>query len=179
VRELGLHLDDTSAETPGGLRSNLYRFDGRRYPFARACADFAAVYPALQRDVRAARSPRGAREIDATSVADWIDARVPGGRGSQLGRLIAEAYCAEDGVDIGVVSALAMIGQLGESPRRPLALDGGSDERFKVHGGADQIAHRPAAGLPAGAVTLGAPLVGLRRRSDGSYVCGFGRGGGG
>jgi monoamine oxidase len=178
VRELGLHLDDTYAETPGGLRSNLYRFDGRRYPFARACADFAAVYPALHRDLRAARSPRGAREIDEMSVADWIDARVPGGRGSQLGRLIGEAYCAEDGVDIGVGSALAMIGQLGESPRRPLALYGGSDERFKVHGGADQIAHRLAARLPARAVTLGAPLVGLRRRSDGSYVCGFGPGGG-
>ncbi len=174
VAELGLSLDDTYAETPGGLRSNLFRFAGRRYPFARACDDFAVVYPALQRDVRrAARSPRAARELDDMSAADWIDARVPGGRGSQLGRLIGEAYCAEDGVDITAGSALAVIGQLGESPRRPLALYGSSDERFKVRGGADQIAARLAARLPAGAVRLGMPLVGLRRDADGAYTCSF------
>ncbi len=172
--ELGLRLDDTFAETPGGLRSNRFQFAGRRYPYRGASRDFAVVYPALQRDLRAfASSPRAARELDEMSVADWLDARVPGGRDSQLGRLIGEAYCAEDGVDITRGSALAMITQLGESPRRPLALYGASDERFKVHGGADQIAHRLAGRLAPGTIALETPLAGLRRNTDGSYTCSF------
>lgn len=180
VSELGLHLDDTYAETPAGLRSNRFQLDGRRYPYRQAVRDFAAVYPALQRDLRAfAGSARSAHALDEMSVADWLDSRVPGGRGSQLGRLIGEAYCAEDGVPITAGSALAMITQLGESPRRPLALYGGSDERFKVHGGVDQIADRLAARLPAGTVALGMPLVGLRRSSDRSYTCSFAAGAGG
>jgi monoamine oxidase len=178
--ELGLRLDDTFAETPSGLRSNRFEFGRRRYPYHRASRDFAVVYPALQRDLRAfATSPRAAHELDEMSVADWLDSRVPGGRDSELGRLIGEAYCAEDGVDITAGSALAMITQLGESPRRPLALYGGSDERFKVHGGADQIAHRLAARLPAGTIALATPLAGLRRNADRSYTCAFARTGGG
>src|SRR5205085_1874844 len=172
--ELGLHLGDTYAETPGGLSSNRFDFHRRRYTYARASRDFAEVYPALQRDLRAfARSPWAARELDEMSAADWIGSRVPGGNGSQLGRLIGEAYCSEDGVPIEAGSALAMITQLGESARRPLSLYGDSDERFKVHGGVDQIAHRLARRLPAGAVTMGTPLVGLRRNADRSYTCAF------
>jgi monoamine oxidase len=177
--ELGLHLDDTFADTPGGLRSNRFQFDGRDYPYHRASRDFAVVYPALQRDLRNfARSPRAAHELDEMSVADWLDSRVPGGRDSQLGRLIGEAYCSEDGVDITEGSSLAMLTQLGDSPRRPLSLYGSSDERFKVHGGADQIAHRLAARLPAGSIAMETPLRGLRRNGDGSYTCSFSRGGG-
>jgi monoamine oxidase len=180
VAELGLHLDDTFADTPGGLRSNRFQFNGRDYPYHRASDDFAVVYPALQRDLRDyARSPRAAHALDEMSVADWLDARVPGGRDSQLGRLIGEAYCSEDGVDITEGSSLAMITQLGESPRRPLSLYGDSDERFKVRGGVDQIAHRLAARLPAGSIAMETPLVGLRRNGDGSYTCVFSRGGGG
>ena len=172
--ELGLRLDDTFAETPGGLRSNRFDFHHRRYPYARASRDFAEVYPALQRDLRAfAHSPRAARELDEMSVADWIGSRVPGGNGSQLGSLIGEAYCAEDGVPIEAGSALAMITQLGESARRPLSLYGDSDERFKVHGGVDQIAHRLARRLPRGTIAMGTPLAGLRRNADRSYTCAF------
>ncbi len=71
-----------------------------------------------------------------------------------------------------------MITQLGSSPRRPLALYGASDERFKVHGGVDQIAHRLAGRLPAGTIALETPLAGLRRNADGSYTCSFTRRGG-
>ena len=72
--ELGLRLDDTYAETPGGLRSNRFEFANRRYPYSQASRDFAAVYPALQRDLHAfATSPRTARELDEMSVADWLD----------------------------------------------------------------------------------------------------------
>jgi monoamine oxidase len=172
--ELGLRLDDTYAQTPGGLRSNRFDFGRRRYRYARASRDFAQVYPALQRDLRAyARSQRAARKLDEMSAADWIGSRVPGGAGSQLGSLIGEAYCAEDGVPIEAGSALAMITQLGESARRPLSLYGDSDERFRVHGGVDQIAGRLAARLPAGAISLGIPLVALRRNGDRSYTCTF------
>jgi monoamine oxidase len=177
--EVGLRLDDTFADTPSGLRSNRFEFAGRRYPYRQASRDFAVVYPALQRDLRAFEtSPRAARELDEMSVADWLDSRVPGGRDSELGRLIGEAYCAEDGVPITAGSALAMITQLGESPRRPLALYGGSDERFKVHGGVDQIAHRLAARLPGGTIALETALTGLRRGADGAYTCAFARAGG-
>jgi monoamine oxidase len=174
VAELGLRLDDTYVETPGGLRSNRFDFHRRRYRYVRASRDFAHVYPAVQRDLRTvAGSRRAARELDEMSAADWIGSRVPGGTASQLGSLIGEAYCAEDGVPIEAGSALPMITQLGESAKRPLSLYGDSDERFKVRGGADQIAQRLARRLPSGAISLGTPLVALRRNADGSYTCAF------
>jgi monoamine oxidase len=179
VKELGLKLDDTYADTPGGLRSNRFQFDGRRYPYSQAVRDFEAVYPALRRDLRNFRhSPRIAHELDNMSAADWISSRVPGGGSSQLGRLLREAYCAEDGEQTRAQSSLPMLTQLGDSPRRPLSLYGASDERFKVHGGMDQVAGRMAELLPAGTIAFDSPLIALRRTSAGSYVCTFANGGG-
>ena len=76
VAELGLHLDDTFADTPAGLRSNRFQFAGRRYPYHRASRDFAAVYPALQRDLRAF-TPRRAPRASSTrcrSPTGWMRA---------------------------------------------------------------------------------------------------------
>ena len=52
----------------------------------------------------------------------------------------------------------------------PVSSDG-SDERFHVHGGNDQIPRRLAAGLPAGALRMDAPLEALWRRATAATGC--------
>jgi monoamine oxidase len=49
----------------------------------------------------------------------------------------------------------------------------GTDEKFGVKGGNDQVVHRMAAKLPDAAVQASTALVALKRRADGSYLCTF------
>ena len=150
VSELDLRLDDTYAETPGGLRSNRFQFDRRRYPYHRAVKDFEAVYPALQRDLRGfERSPRIADELDNMSMADWISTRVPGGLDSQLGRLIREAYSSEDGAPAEVSSAIAAdhtAGRLAPPPAGPVRRVGRALQGARRDGPGGRSAGGPAAG---------------------------------
>jgi monoamine oxidase len=49
----------------------------------------------------------------------------------------------------------------------------GTDEKYGVKGGNDQVAHRMAAKLPAASIHTSSALVALKRRADGSYLCTF------
>lgn len=173
--ELGLELEDLWAGASG---VPIFRPGGRSYSLEQATLDFADVYDALQADVSAAgadarydASTAGARELDRMSAAEWIDTRVPGGRASRLGSLLDLVWTTEAGADTGDLSALTLVGALGQSPRDELWLVGDSDERYHVRGGNDQIVSRIADRLPEGAVRVSSPLVALRQRDDRTIVC--------
>jgi monoamine oxidase len=143
----GLAVDDLVGGQAEGAEDTFY-FDGGYYPKAQADADFAAIHDALAADLRAAgavarydaASP-AARALDATSVYDWIEARVPGGHRSPLGRLLDVAYVIEHGAETTVQSALDLLYFLGRQPTTPPAfpLFGVSDERYHVRGGNQRI----------------------------------------
>ncbi len=151
VRELDLTLDDLlAAEAPGS--APFLHFLGARYSEKDAEADFAPVFQALQRDFEAAPFPTlstsfgaPAAALDALSVSDWIETRVPGGSGSRLGRLLDVAYTIEFGVESSEQSALNIVYLLGygASPGK-LKLFGVSDERYRVAGVDDQVTRRLA-----------------------------------
>jgi monoamine oxidase len=162
-------------------------FLGAYYTADQADADFQPVHQALQRDVQAASYPTtykqstpGGRQLDNTSVYDWIESRVPGGHGSAMGRLLDAAYNEEYGAETEVQSALNIVYLLGynASPGN-FAIFGASDERYHIVGGNEQLPQAIAAALPAGAVQLGWAMRSIRRNSDGSLGLTFALSGGG
>ena len=115
AQRFGLQLTDLLASEPPGATETYYFFD-RYYPKADADRDFAALYPTLQSDLHAAgypttwnRSKPGGRRLDAMSLSDWIEWRVPAGHSSPFGALLDVAYNIEYGAETADQSALNLV----------------------------------------------------------------------
>ena len=179
--ELDLALDDVlDAETPG--TAPLWWLDGAPYTLAQATADLAGVLPGLDADIAAlgdtlpsyrAATP-AQRALDTMSAARWIDTRVPGGRRSRLGRLLANAYTEELGGDPEEISAVTVVALLQATPRDALSPYAESDQRFHVRGGNDAIAQALAARL-ADRIVTGTRLTAVARGADGRCRLAFAR----
>jgi monoamine oxidase len=178
AQELGLSLDNLLAGEVNGTDPFHY-FDGRPYSYEEATNDLKEIWQQIHKDVSAASYPtlytqstqRG-RELDAMSIADWINAYVPGGMSSKLGQLLDVAYNIEYGAETNVQSSLNMLYLLGYSGQGQLRIFGPSNEKYHVRGGNDQIPARLAEGL-SGQIHTGSALVAIRRNSDGSYKLSF------
>lgn len=172
VRELHLELDDVLEATPAGTDTYTI-LDGTRYTVNEATRDYEALFPVVQRQARAlgdaygySGSNRMARTLDAISMAQWIDKYVPGGRTSRFGRLLANAFTEEFAVEVSQLSAVSIVLTLAPSPRDTFAAYAGSDQRYHVRGGNDQVAHRMA-GLLQAPLDTGKTLVSAQRLADG------------
>jgi monoamine oxidase len=183
AQELGLNLDNLlSAEVNG--TEPFYYFDGEPYSFAEATDDLKQIWQQIHKDVSAASYPtlytqstqRG-RELDAMSIAGWIQAYVPGGSSSKLGQLLDVAYNIEYGAETNVQSSLNMLYLLGYAGPGQLRIFGESNEKYHVRGGNDQIPARLANALQ-GQIKTGSELVAIRRNADGSYRLSFRSGSG-
>src|SRR5262249_24815291 len=135
-----------------------YRFFNAYYSKAQADLDFAAVVDAVVADEASAPfpttfdsfTPEGAA-LDAMSVYDWIESRVPGGHGSPLGALLDTAYAIEYGADTREQAALNLVYLLAFQPDPgSLAAFGESDERFHIRGGNQRLPEAIAAHLGLG-----------------------------
>lgn len=178
VKRFNLALDDLIvAEAPRAEET--YYFNGQRYDDADR--DFQAVHVALQADVNAAGYPTtwdsstpAGRALDNMSVAQWIDSRVPGGRGSRLGALLDVAYNIEYGAETTDQSALNLVYLLGYGTRPGrLALFGASNERYHIRGGNDQLPAAIAASLPSGAVRTGWRMTKVATQADSKVALTF------
>jgi monoamine oxidase len=180
ARRFGLKtLDLHAAQVPGA--EDAYHVLGALYPVADADREFRAVYPLLRRDLDAAgdetthrtRTAAGVA-LDRMSVRDWIEARVPGGASSRLGRLLDLAYALEYGAPTTDQSALNLVYLLGEQPPGGrLSLTGLSDERFRIAGGNDGLTRAITARLSKDAVRLHWRLRALAREADGRVALDF------
>ena len=100
AKELGLTLDDVLAATPKDTHP-IYLSAGKPYTLAQATKDWQPLYPMLQAQAKAIGEPNwrhatpAAKEFDAMSITDWIDAHVPGGATGQLGEVRAPGSHAE------------------------------------------------------------------------------------
>ncbi|HEX2393589.1 MAG TPA: NAD(P)/FAD-dependent oxidoreductase [Solirubrobacterales bacterium] len=174
AQELGLDLDNLlSAEVNGN--DPFYYFDGQPYSFTQATEDLKQIWQQIHKDVSAASYPtlytqstqRG-RELDAMSIAEWIEANVPGGTASKLGQLLDVAYNIEYGAETNVQSSLNMLYLLGYSGQGQLRIFGPSNEKYHVRGGNDRIASGLATALQ-GQIVTGSELAAIRRNADASY----------
>ena len=180
ARRFGLRtLDLHAAQAPGS--EDAFHVLGASYPVADADREFQAMYPLLRRDLAAAgeetthktRTPAGTA-LDRMSIREWIEARVPGGASSRLGRLLDAAYALEYGAPTTDQSALNLVYLLAEQPPGGrLSLTGLSDERFRIAGGNDGLPRAIAATLPKDAVRLHWRMRRIAREADGRAALDF------
>jgi len=179
--ELGLTLDDLRAWDDGRHTSgDVYWVHGQRYPIKQMLADYGAVYPKLERDnsaagiVRYDRHNQAGYKLDHTSAHEWLERNVPGGLQSNLGWLLDLNATTENGGESTEQNSLEFIYMLADMPS--LNPKGGfylvgTDERYRVREGNDQMVARMARTLPADSINSGTRLTALSRRADGSYLC--------
>lgn len=106
-------------------------------------------------------------ELDALSMAEWLDASVPGVVGSPLGSYLDESMSGWYGLEMDQLSACTWMDYF-------VLPWPDADERWHVRGGNDQVPTLLADGLPQDALTLESPLEAMRRRGDGSFELVFG-----
>ena len=181
--ELGLTLDDLRAwDALQHGAEEFYWVRGSRYSVHDMLRDYAHVFPKLEAASKAAgvtrfdRHTQAGYELDHMSARQWIERNVPGGLQSRIGWLLDIDTTTENGGESSAQSSLEFIYMLADMPS--LNPHGGfylvgTDERYRVRGGNDQIVGHMAKKLPAGSVHVGARLQALRKRSDGSYTCTF------
>jgi monoamine oxidase len=178
AQELGFDLDDLTQAEVNGVEQ-LGRFFGRPYTATQMSDDLKTIWQQLHKDVSAASYPttyhvstqRG-RELDAMSIAQWIDAYVPGGHGSQLGQLLDVAYNIEYGAECDVQSSLNMLYLLGYVGPGQFRTFGKSNEKFHVRGGNDQVPQELARQL-GGRISTGAALTAIAQTAAGRYTLTF------
>ncbi len=171
--ELGLMEDNLWSYYPRGVHG-LLSFDGKPYSHQEMLTDFGEVFPTILADRLAAGWPTTYEEhtpqgvtLDNTSLAEWVDRNVPGGRKSRFGKLIEVGYAGEYGLDIEDQSSLNLMFEAGYSTPDHLKLYGDQDWRWRIAGGNDLVASTIADDeLPAGTVRLGEPLVAVRRNGN-------------
>ncbi|MFE9566776.1 flavin monoamine oxidase family protein [Streptomyces sp. NPDC006487] len=178
-RRFGLPTEDFLGGGPNGAEEVLW-FDGTYYPRDQADEDFNAVYQALRRDLQEAgevswnsTTPAGTA-LDNMTLYQWIETRIPGGHGSQLGRFIDVAYNVEYGADTDQQSALALVLLMGYQPNPGnFNVWGLSNERYHITGGNDRLPTAIAQALPAGSLVMGRELVAVRVSADGTQTLTF------
>ncbi|WP_330295675.1 flavin monoamine oxidase family protein [Streptomyces sp. NBC_00503] len=178
-RRFNLPTEDFLGGGPNGAEEVLW-FNGTYYPREQADADFNAVYQALHRDLQEAgevawnsTTPAGTA-LDNMTLYQWIETRIPGGHGSQLGRFIDVAYNVEYGADTDQQSALALVLLMGyQSNPGNFNVWGLSNERYHITGGNDQLPNAIAKALPAGSLVMGRELTAVRVAADGTQTLTF------
>jgi monoamine oxidase len=178
VQELGLDLENLVQGEQNGTEM-VADVDGAPYTVAEMTDDLKQIWQQLHSDVSAASYPtlynlstKRGRELDAMSIADWLNAYVPGGIASRLGRLLSIAYNIEYGAESSQQSSLNMLylrGYVGPGQFRTF---GKSNEKFHVRGGNDQVASRLAS-LVGSQVTTGSELAAIKLNAGGSYTLTF------
>jgi monoamine oxidase len=181
--ELGLEVDDLwEAWVPGSIWPTW--LDGAVVPSREVQAQLDPIAAAVELEARRigviadGREPSTraisygtatpeAMELDARSMAEWLDERVPGVVGSPLGAYLDASMSGWYGLEMDRLSACTWMDYF-------VLPWPGADERWHVRGGNDLVTTALAERLPAGALELEAPLEVLRRRSDGSYELRFG-----
>jgi monoamine oxidase len=181
TQELGFTLDNLLAAQPNGTEDTYY-FDGQFYPYADAVDDLKGLWQQLHKDTSAASYPTTYKsftqrgyELDHMSIAQYLDAYVPGGRRSKLGQLLDVAYNIEYGAETSQQSSLNLLYLLGYQGPGNLRIFGKSDEKYHVRGGNDQVSTALATAQKA-QITTGSELVAIRRNSDGTFTLSFSEG---
>ena len=189
----GLTLDDVSAYPPHTRAGDYrFRFDGRFWPQAALDREWHDWGWRLFHDAAFVKAPwptllgthtAWARRWDHTPATEWIERNIPGGLGSDFGRLCVAILLDEYGGPVAEQSALNLIYLLGtydsvpsgRQPRRRPQLSA-TDEKWHIREGNDQLIRGLLSRLPAGAVRLGERLEAVRSRGHGRYTCTFSRG---
>ena len=184
IRALALRFKlptvDLLAAQPAGT-TDTYYFFGADYPVSQADADFQPVHATLGSQIKAtgypttyASSTAAGREFDAMSVYDWIEAFVPGGHSSKLGRLLDAAYTEEYGAETTDQAALNLMYLLGFQPNaKAFEVFGVSDERFHIAGGNELLPQAIANHIGGQNIRLRWAMQSVKTNTDGTISMTF------
>jgi monoamine oxidase len=197
TRRLAAHLGlvlDNMLDYPPHTHANDYRFrfNGRFWPQAALNRDWHEWGYRLFTDAAFTKAPwptlynkhtPWALRWDHMPAPEWIDAHIPGGMDSDFGRLCWSIMLDEYGGPIGKESALNLVYLLGmydsapsgHQPKSSPQLSG-TDEKWHIRGGNDQLISGLIDRLPPGTVHLGERLTEVRSRGHGRYTCTFSNG---
>jgi len=185
-QRFGLGLTDVTSALPAGAEG-VFHLNGHYYPKTQVDNDFKQIWQAIKSDMQDGGSSPSWNNHNAATVAldnmsirDWINSRVPGGVQSDLGALLDVSYNVEYGRDTTAQSSYAMLVMVSwQSSPGNFSIWGGSDERWHITGGNDQLPRAIAASLPAGTVQQGHTLQAVVKNADGSQTLTFALDGGG
>lgn len=184
AKRFSLALTDEAAAEPKDGEVTIFE-RGRYYPERELDRDFRPVYRTLRAQVAAlgpattyATSTATGRELDAMTLARWIERFVPGGARSRVGEYLLLQYVSEYGIEAERQSALNLVSWIGRQPSYDertgaFVTLGPSDERYHIAGGNDRLPRAIAASLPADTVYRGERLEAIARRSDGRIALAF------
>jgi monoamine oxidase len=187
VKRFNLTLDDTRAYAPG--TSDTYWVNGARYAQAQLDADWQAWgWSLFHNAIQAAPWPQSYNSYNATgyqwdqmSVPQWMNQYLPGGTSGNFGGVCLQNVIDEYGGDPADQSALNLTMILGYDdsaqgngyqPKNSPYL-AGTDERWHVTGGNDQVVTGMVNQLPAGTIQTGQALVALKANADSTYTLTF------
>lgn len=190
VKLFSLGLDDTRAYAPGTV--DTYWVNGARYTQAQLNADWQAWgWSLFNNAVRTVPWPQSYNSYnsagyqwDHMSVPQWINQNVPGGVAGNFGAMCLRNVIDEYGGDPSDQSALNLTMILGyddSASGRGLQPKvnpylAGTDERWHVTGGNDQIVTAMVDQLPAGTIQASQPLLALVANASGGYTLTLGNG---
>ncbi|HEX9033840.1 MAG TPA: FAD-dependent oxidoreductase [Streptosporangiaceae bacterium] len=191
VKLFNLSLDDTRAYAPGTV--DTYWVNGARYTQAQLDADWQSWgWSLFNNAVQTVPWPQSYNSYNATgyqwdhmNVPQWLNQYMPGGTAGNFGAVCLQNVIDEYGGDPADQSALniSMIlgyndsaGGRGYQPKNSPYL-AGTDERWHVTGGNDQIVSGMVGQLPAGTIQTGQALVALKANANGSYTLTLSSGG--
>jgi len=167
VEELALPLDDL-ADADAGLTPEIYCIGRDKYSEADIADAFRAMSARYQADAQPLRdtsitykTPGTAEALDRLSMADWLD---QSGAPLWFQAILAAAFTAEYGLDIGDQSSLNLLTRLARRTEATPGL-GLGDQRYRVHGGTSALIDALASA--AERVDTGTALEGIRERADG------------
>ena len=183
----GLHLDNVTLYPPHTRAQDyLFRFDGQVWPQAALNRDWHEWGWRLFRDAAVRKAPwptlynkhtHWGRRWDHMPATDWIERYIPGGLDGDFGALCASVLLDEYGGPVGQQSALNLVYLLGLYGSSASGLQpkgspqlSGTDEKWHIRGGNDQLISGLVERLPAGTVHLGERLVAVRARGHGRYA---------
>jgi monoamine oxidase len=157
--ELDITLDDRFDE---GIEPDVWFVNGAEVPEATIVEQFTAVAPALADAMSAADDEEDSTafdELDATTLADFLEETVPVAEYAELNAILNVAYRGEFGLETSGQSALNLVYLIGSDEPDPFRIFGESDERYHAREGSDTFATRLADRLTEGTVSLSAKLT--------------------
>ena len=199
TRRLAAHLGlvlDNMLSYPPHTHANAYRFrfSERFWPQAALNRDWHEWGWRLFNDAAFRKAPwptlydkhtAWGRRWDHMPATEWIEANIPGGLHGDFGKLCVSVLLDEYGGPVSEQSALNLVyllGMYGSAPggRQPKGSPqlSGTDEKWHIRGGNDQLISGLIDRLPPGSVHLGHRLAAVRGRGYGRCICTFSTGAG-
>ena len=161
ANELDITLDDRFDDA---IQPDVWFVNGEEVPEATIVEQFTAVAPALAEAMAAADDAEDSTvfdELDATTLADFLDEAVPAASYPALNAILQVAYRGEFGLETSEQSALNLVYLIGSDDPDPFRIFGESDERYHAREGSDSFTSRLADRLEEDTVNLNAKLTRL------------------